>query len=179
MKNNQVLKTIRERRSRFQFEESDLTEEELNKILEAGRWAPSFANVQPWKFIVIKDEEIKEDLYDIARQVTIFRGGIKDSPVIIAVAIDAEKDSRHYAEAGAVATQNMALAAHSLGISSYWVGLFDINDEKRSAEKKAGKLLNLPDNYRLISLLPLGKSNQEVTGERKDLEEIVVHGTFR
>lgn len=134
--------------------------------------------MQPWKFVVIKDEEIKDKLYEIARQVTIFRGGIKESPVIIAVAVDAEKDSRHYSEAGAVATQNMALAAHSLGISSYWVGLFDINDEKRSAEKKASKVLNIPSNYRLISLLPLGKSNQEVTSERKDLEEIVIQDRF-
>ena len=174
MKSNKVLEAVKERRSIFKYNGEDVSKEEVNSILEAGRWAPSFANLQPWKFIVIRNEETKHKLYQLARRVTLFREGIEEAPVVIAVAVNAEEDPNHYVEAGAVASQNMALAAHSLGLSSYWIGVFDVDEEKKSAEKEAKRILELPEEFRLISLLPVGKSNQVRTSERKNLEEIVV-----
>lgn len=179
MKENEVLDVIKSRRSVYSFSGEDIADEELEAVLEAGRWAPSYANLQPWKFVVVEDEEVKEELYEVARSVTIFRGGIKQAPKIIAVAVDSRDDPRHFVEAGAVATQNMALAAWSLGIASYWVGVFDRDGEKGSAERRARKALNLPDGYRLISLMPMGKSDQKVVKERKELEELIVHDRFK
>lgn len=179
MEENQVIETIKERRSVKKFKDDELHKEELKTILEAGRWAPSFANIQPWRFIVIEDEEIKQRLYKLAINVTAYRKGITQAPTIIAVSVDEEKDPHHYLEAGAVATQNMALAAHSLGISSYWIGIFDIAGAQESSEHIANKVLHLPENYRLVSLLPLGRSDQESTSERKTLEEIVDYDTFK
>lgn len=174
MKDNSVLETIRERRSRFRFTDEDIEEEAVEAILEAGRWAPSFANLQPWNLLVITDEELKKELYEIAGKVTLFREGLEEAPVVFAIAVDQEEDPDHFIEAGAVATQNMALAAQSLGLASYWVGLFDINKNRKSVEKEAKSALDIPERYRLISLLPVGKSDQKKTGERKDLEEIVI-----
>lgn len=174
MKNNSVLDAIRERRSKFRFKDEEVGEDAIESILEAGRWAPSFANLQPWKLIVIQDEELKKELYELAGKITLFREGLEEAPVIFAVAVDQEEDPDHYIEAGAVATQNMALAAHSLGLASYWVGLFDINEDRKSVEKEARSTLGLSEQYRLISLLPVGKSDQKKTGERKELEEIVI-----
>jgi len=174
MESNDVLKTIKERRSIFKYKDEDVSEEDLETILEAGRWAPSFANLQPWNFVVVKDPETKEKLYKIARRITLFREGIEEAPVVIAVAVDQENDPNHFVEAGAVASQNMALAAHSLGLSSYWVGTFDIDDEKSSAERDVREVLDLSDDARVISLLPVGKPDQTRTSERKDLEEIVI-----
>ena len=174
MESKDVLKTIKERRSIFKYKDEDVSEEDLETILEAGRWAPSFANLQPWNFVVVKDPETKEKLYKIARRITLFREGIEEAPVVIAVAVDQENDPNHFVEAGAVASQNMALAAHSLGLSSYWVGTFDIDDEKSSAERDVREVLDLSDDARVISLLPVGKPDQTRTSERKDLEEIVI-----
>lgn len=174
MESNEVLKTIRERRSIFKYKDEDVSNENIETILEAGRWAPSFANLQPWNFVVVKDKETKKKLYKIARRVTLFREGIEEAPVVIAIAVDQEVDPNHFVEAGAVASQNMALAAHSLGLSSYWIGVFDIGSEKNSAEKDVVEALDLGDDARVISLLPVGKPDQERTGERKDLEEIVI-----
>lgn len=174
MKNNSVLDAIRERRSKFRFRDEGVGEDTIESILEAGRWAPSFANLQPWKLMVIRDPELKEELYEIAGKITLFREGLEEAPVIFAVAVDQEADPDHFIEAGAVATQNMALAAHSLGLASYWVGLFDINEDRKSVEKEARSTLGLSEQYRLISLLPVGKSDQKKTGERKELEEIVI-----
>ncbi len=174
MKNNSVLDAIRERRSKFRFRDEEVGENAIESILEAGRWAPSFANLQPWKLIVIKDEKLKEKLYEIAGKITLFREGLEEAPVIFAVAVNQEEDPDHYIEAGAVATQNMALAAYSLGLASYWIGLFDIEEARKSVEKEARSILGLSEQYRLISLLPVGKSDQKKTGERKDLDEIVI-----
>ncbi|MCF7891075.1 nitroreductase family protein [Candidatus Bipolaricaulota bacterium] len=173
MESNEVLKTIRERRSIFKYKDEDVSNENIDTILEAGRWAPSFANLQPWNFVVVKDKETKKKLYKIARRITLFREGIEEAPVVIATAVDQEADPNHFVEAGAVASQNMALAAHSLGLSSYWIGVFDIDSEKNSAEKDVIEVLGLSDDARVISLLPVGKRDQERTSERKDLEEIV------
>ena len=65
---NLVLETIRERRSSFRFEPTLINDEQLKLVLEAGRWAPSWANTQPWRFIVIKDKETKENSAAGSRQ---------------------------------------------------------------------------------------------------------------
>jgi len=174
MNTNEVIEATKERRTIFKFNDENVSKESINTILEAGRWAPSFANIQPWKFLVIRKEETKKELFEIAQRITLFREGIQEAPVVIAVAVNQEEDPNHYVEAGAVATQNMALAAHSLGLSSYWIGVFDVDKDKNSAEKDAKEILDIPEDYRLISLLPVGKSDQERSSERKDLEEIVV-----
>ncbi|MBS3787994.1 nitroreductase family protein [Candidatus Bipolaricaulota bacterium] len=174
MESNEVLKAIRDRRSIFKYKDEDVSAEDIETILEAGRWAPSYANIQPWNFVVVRDPETKKKLFEISRRITLFREGIEQAPVIIIVAVDQEADPNHFVEAGAVASQNMALAAHSIGLSSYWVGVFDINSEKDSAEKDVIKTLELGDDARVISLLPVGKPDQTRTSERKDLEDIVI-----
>ena len=55
-----ILQAIKERRSIRQYSEEPISEEQLNQILEAGRWAPSRGNSQPWKFIVLNDEQIRK-----------------------------------------------------------------------------------------------------------------------
>ncbi|MBS3736729.1 MAG: nitroreductase family protein [Candidatus Bipolaricaulota bacterium] len=174
MESNEVLETIKERRSIFKYKEEDVSSEQIETILEAGRWAPSFANLQPWNFVVVRDQDKKKELYEIARRITLFREGLEEAPVVIAVAVDQEADPNHFVEAGAVASQNMALAAHSIGLSSYWIGVFDIDAEKNSAEKDVIEALDMNEDARVISLLPVGKPDQERTSERKDLEEIVI-----
>lgn len=172
MKSNLVLKAIKERRSILNFKDEDLSQEEIATVLEAGRWAPSFANLQPWRFLVIRDENKKEQLYEDVGEVTFFRKGLLDAPAIIAIAVNQDEDPDHYIEAGAVATQNMSLAAHSIGLSSYWIGIFDIAENRKSAEEKVKDTLELSDDFRVIALLPLGKSDQQEQGKRKELDEI-------
>ena len=59
---NEVLRTIKNRRTIRRFKSDPIEEEKLQAILDAGRWAPSFSNLQPWKFIVIKDQNLKKAL---------------------------------------------------------------------------------------------------------------------
>jgi hypothetical protein len=114
---NDVLNTIKNRRTIRKFKPDPIDEEKLQMILEAGRWAPSFSNLQPWRFIVIKDQDLKNAL-DKAAKESVLHLGIREAPVVILVCVDRRVDPLHAIEAGTAATQNMALAAHSLGLGA-------------------------------------------------------------
>ena len=116
---NEVLKAIRTRRAIRKFKPDSINDENLRTILDAGRWAPSFSNLQPWKFIVIKDPGLKNALDKAARE-SVLHLGINEAPVVIPVCVDRRIDPLHAIEAGAAATQNMALAACSLGLGAGW-----------------------------------------------------------
>ena len=172
-----ILKVMKERRSIIRFKPNPVPDNKLNTILEAGRWAPSWTNTQPWKLIVVKDPEMKHKLTETA--LTITGAGIEEAPVIIVVIVDPKVDPYHYIEDGAAITQNMALTAHSLGLSSFWVGVFDNLEEKSASETHIKKLLHIPESYRVISILPIGTPNITLKKTRKPIEEIVCLESFK
>ena len=171
-----LLKIIKERRSNYRFESTPIKDEQLNFVLEAGRWAPSWANTQPWRFIIINDQDLKEKI--CSNVTTVTNLSIKDSPVCIAVCVNSKKDPGHFVEDGAAATQNMALAAHSIGLGSCWIGLFSIHNEKDSAERRLRKILKVPDPWRLISILPVGIPKFKETKTRNKLSDMIDWNTF-
>jgi nitroreductase len=162
---NEVLKAIRHRRTVRRFKPNPVDEEMLQMILEAGRWAPSFSNLQPWRFIVIKDSVLKIALDKAARE-SVLHLGINEAPVVILVCVDRRIDPLHAIEAGAAATQNMTLAAHSLGLGAGWIGIWGTE-----AEASIQKLFELPETVRAVSLLPIGVPNESPEGHRKSIEE--------
>jgi nitroreductase len=176
MLSNLLLKAIQERRSIFRFKSEDVGQDKIDAIIEAARWAPSFVNSQPWNIIVVKDKETRRRLRELAA--TIAAVGIEESPVTFIVSVDPKKDPHHYVEDGSAATQNMALAAHSLGLSSFWVGVYDVSGNRASSEEKIKKLLNIPMEHRVISMLPVGVPAMTLYKDRKQTSEFVYHDTF-
>lgn len=168
---NPVLRVIRDRRSSVWLKSTPIDDEKINAVLEAGRWAPSWTNMQPWRFIVVKDQEIKERMSSVVP--TFFSLSIKDAPICIAVCVNPKEDSFHFIEDGTTATQNMSLAAQSLGLSTSWIGVFSLPNEKNSSERKLKEILKIPKEWRIISILPLGTPKFKETKTRKDLSEIV------
>ena len=173
---NPILKVIRDRRNDVSFKPTPISDENLNAILEAGRWAPSWTNTQPWRFIVVKDAPIKEKMSDAVS--TFFRIGIKEAPLCIAVCVNQESDPFHFVEDGTTATQNMALAAESLGLSTSWIGVYSMRNEKNSTERKVKEILKIPKEWRLISILPVGSPKSKHSGKRKELSEMVNFNAF-
>jgi len=173
---NPVLKAIKNRRSSLRFKTSPIDDQKLNMILEAGRWAPSWTNMQPWRFIVIKDEVIREKMSRAAS--TFFNMSIKDAPICIAVCVNPTEDPFHFLEDGTIATQNMASVAQSIGLSTSWIGVFSLTNEKNSTERKMKKILKIPEKWRLISILPLGVPKFKQTKTRKQLSELVDSNYF-
>ncbi|UCE96718.1 MAG: nitroreductase family protein, partial [Candidatus Bathyarchaeota archaeon] len=166
-----VLKTIRERRSVRSFLPSELDKEILEKILEAGRWAPSWINSQPWSFVVVTDRTLKRKMGEIGNRKTYFSKAdwMDDAAVIIVIAVDPERDPNHYVEDGAIAAQNMALAAHSLGYESYYLVIFENEKEEKTAEEEIKSLLQIPERMRVIAILPIGVPERIKESSRKDL----------
>jgi nitroreductase len=169
---NEVLDAIMQRRSIYQFKPEAVPTEKITSILEAGRWAPSYANSQPWEFITVTDSRLKQEIVEITRESMAAHAGIEGAHVIIATCVDPEKDPYHFVEDGAVATQNMALAAHSLGLATYWVGILSSTNDRKSVEHRIKEVLDIPEEIRLISLLPIGVPAYSIKKERKRLEEI-------
>lgn len=164
---NEVLKSIQSRRTIRRFKPDPIDEKKIEMILEAGRWAPSFSNLQPWKFIVTKDQKIKKEL-DKASKESVLHLGINQAPVVIVVCVNRRIDPLHAIEAGAAATQNMALAGHSLGLGVGWIGVWGTE-----AEAAIQKLFQLSETTRVVSLLPVGNPDEFPKGERKPLGEFV------
>ena len=164
---NEVLRTIKNRRTIRRFKSDPIEDEKLQAILDAGRWAPSFSNLQPWRFIVIKDQKLKNALDKAARE-SVLHLGINEAPVIILVCVDRRIDPLHAIEAGAAATQNMTLAATSLGLGAGWIGIWGTE-----AEASIRKIFKLPETVRVVSLLPLGLPDESPEGHRKPIEEFM------
>lgn len=164
---NEVLRTIKNRRTIRRFKSDPIEDEKLQAILDAGRWAPSFSNLQPWRFIVIKDQKLKNALDKAARE-SVLHLGINEAPVIVLVCVDRRIDPLHAIEAGAAATQNMTLAATSLGLGAGWIGIWGTE-----AEASIQKIFKLPETVRAVSLLPLGTPDESPEGHRKPIEEFM------
>jgi len=150
----------------------------LNNILEAGRQAPSAGNRQPWHFIAITDEEIKQTLS--WGRVNWF---IRDAPLTIVGCANTDTGNWSIVDT-AIALQNMVIAAWVMGVGSCWLGAFKEGDVKQ--------LLNIPDNWKVVALITFGypaegesrfpanfQDMRERLSTKKPIEEIVSFNTFQ
>ncbi len=152
-----------------------IPEDVLNRILEAGRLAPSAGNRQPWHFIVITDPEIKHKL----SQVEISYSGlwwnwfIKDSAVTIVGCgyVDTPYARKWSTIDVTIALQNMVIAAEAQGVGSCWIGDFK--------QREVKEILGIPKNLKVIALISFGyPAEHPEPKEKKNLEEIVHHNRF-
>lgn len=157
-----ILEVIKTRRSIREYTLDSISEQAIDKILEAGRWAPSANNSQPWKFVVLRDPDGRKKLADILTWGTF----LSQAALGIAVTIN-PKASECPVEDGAAATQNMLLEAHSLGLGACWIGTYGSEDEA-----SAKKALNIPEGERLLSVIAIGHPAETPQGTRKRLAEL-------
>ena len=157
-----VMEAITGRRSVRNYSQEPVSEGELQQILEAGRWAPSRGNSQPWKFIVIKDEQVRKD---VAALISTGKF-LAEAPVGIAVVVNPES-SKHPEQEGAAATQNMLLAANGLGLGTCWISVHS-TDWEEAVQRKLG----VPDGEWVISVVSIGHAAENPEKGRKGLDEI-------
>ena len=146
----ETLQAILTRRSIRSYTEQPITEEALEKILEAAMYAPTARNTQSWQFIVVDDRTILDIIPSIHPYATM----VKQAAAAIAVCGDQRLESLdgYLALNCAAATQNMLLAAHDLGYGSCWLGVYP-RQERMTA---LTELLELPSHIVPISLIALG-----------------------
>lgn len=167
----ELFEAIKSRRSIRKFKEDIPDDESIERIIEAGIWAPSAGDLQSWNAVVVKDEQTKVRIA-LAAYVQEF---IAKAPVVIVMCANRANAGARYGERGrelyciqdaACAAQNMMLAAYALGLGAAWVGAFKDED--------IVNLLNLPDYLRPVALIPLGYPDEEPeTPPRRNVEEAV------
>ena len=166
----ELMDVIRKRRSVRKYKSDPVPDEDIQYVLEAARLAPSWANNQCWKFVVVKDEEVKEELAKAGNE------WIAQAPVIITACADPDKpgtkgDQPYYLVDIGIAMEHLILAATERGLGTCWVGWFD--------EKQAKKVLDVPENIRVVASTPLGYPDEEPAPRtRKTLEEITSYDKY-
>lgn len=181
-----IAELMRTRRAIRRFDDRAVPDMLVREILEAGRWAPSPANLQPTRFIWVKDRAIKEELQELARESkelsaywdAQFRPGgasalVNDliRPTVIAVASDPAKSltNVHYDNgfewAAAMSIYAMWLRAHSLGLGAVFV--------QHWITEKAKRILNVPLRWTFLGTLTCGYAAEAKQGERLPIDEVV------
>lgn len=162
-----MLEEIRTRRSIRKYTDEDIDDNTVNQIIEMGTWAPSGLNNQPWRFVVIRDPDLKERL---SRQ-TKYSSIIQRAPVCIAVFLDQSQSYDRVKDIQAIGAcvQNMLLAVHSQKLGGVWLG--EILKNRGSVEE----ILRVPKDCELMAVIALGHPAEEKgPGSRKPLEEVVI-----
>ncbi len=157
------IETILKRRTIRRYKKEPIPQEVQDRILEAGRQAPSASNRQPWHFVVVSDPEMKEKL-----ATGRYNGFIKDSVfTVVGVALPFDATSEKWGVVDVtIALQNMVLAAEVQGVGSCWIGDFR-EDELRN-------LLSIPEKAKVVALISFGLPD-ETPGpkQKKPLNEMI------
>ena len=162
-----MLEEIRTRRSIRKFTTVNVDDETLDRIIEMGTWAPSGLNNQPWKFVIVSDQEVKTELSSQTKYAHIIKG----APVCIAVFLDNEQSYNRIKDIQALGAciQNMLLAIHHLGLGAVWLG--EILNNRETVEK----ILAVPENCELMAVVALGHpSEQKGKGSRRGIEQVIL-----
>lgn len=167
-----VFTAISQRYSVRAYQTTDVEEDKLRKILEAGRLSPSASNRQDWKFIVVKNKETRKKLAKAA----FGQSFIAQAPVVI-VACGTEPEAMlacgqpaHTVDVS-IALAYMILQAYELGLGTCWIGAF--------SEEEAKKILGVPEDIRVVGMTPLGYPDQRPSPKwRKSLDEIVCYEKY-
>jgi nitroreductase len=152
-----ILDVIRKRRTIRKFTDEDVSEEQVETLLEAAMYAPNRLDRQPWHFVVIRDKELQKQMSDLLR----IHPYLEAAPVVIAVC-GLPKASPTWMMDISAATENMLLAATSLGLGTAWVGAPDTTMWDLLEELLHDALGVLYEDVRIASLVAVGHPAQEL-----------------
>ncbi len=143
------LELLRIRRSIRIFQNKSIALEDLEKLVDCARFAPTARNVQPWEFVVITDK------YKLTELAKLAENGRFMAQAAACIAVFSA-ETKYYLEDGCAATCNILLAATALGIGSCWVA-----GDKKPYCQQVNILLNAPLGMKLISLIALGYAQEK------------------
>jgi len=162
-----ALKAIVSRRSIRKYTAEAVGDPCVRKVIEAGMYAPSAGNQQPWHFIVIRN---KQTLLTIP-QYHPHAQMLKEAGVAVLVCGDLslEKHKGYWVQDCSAAVENMLLAAHAQGISAVWLGIYPREDRVAGLRK----LLGIPEQVVPFALVPLGYAAEKKEAEDRFKKERV------
>jgi nitroreductase len=176
------MEIIKGRRGIRKYKDLEVSKEDLDKVLEAIRWSPSWANTQCWETIVVKNLETKQNIQEALSQSNPAREACVKAPVLITLCGKLQRSGYYNGKPTTkfgdwfmfdlgICTQSLCLAAHHLNLATVIVGLFD--------HDKVKGILNVPEGYEVVALIPLGYSAKEARApKRREISEFVHYDRF-
>jgi nitroreductase len=182
-----VFEAIRNRRSIRHYKNDAIDDKAVQAVLEAAHWAPSWGNLQCWRFIVVRDANIKSEIAGTLTKVKVDNEwmenaaakSIRQAPVLIVIC--AEKGKAGFSAEGtpvtdkgdywfmfdiALAVENLVLAAYAMGLGTVIVGGFDA--------AKVAKILDVPPDFNVVTMTPLGVPDHKgQVSPRKQVTEVL------
>ncbi len=167
-----MIGQMKKRRSVRKYSDVGVSKDLVDKVIDAARWSPSAGNGQPWEFVVVRDTALKSNIVEAAYQ----QKWMSQAPIFIVVCINMKISRSMYGERGehlygiqsvAAATENMLLAAESLGLGTCWVGSF--------SEDHVAVLLHLPDWIRPCAIITLGWPAEQLKEKAPHNLDDIVH----
>jgi len=165
-----IFQVFRDRRSIRKYRDTPVEREKIEQILDAARLAPSWKNMQCWRFLVLTDADRRAKVLESFPDGNPGKGAIAAAPVLVIVCgnpaeSDVENGIDYFVADVAIAFEHLCLAAHALGLGTCWMGWYD--------EKLLKRALGIPDDIRIVGITPLGYPDQEPRPRpRKQLSEI-------
>lgn len=154
-----LMEVILNRRSIRNYQDKEVPEEVLGRVLEAVRWAPSWANTQCWEIIVVTSQEVKARLQQTMGKGNPATRSMVEAPIVLGVCGKLQSAGLYKGQVTTkfgdwfmfdlgLATQTLCLAAQNEGLGTVIAGLFD--------HERAKEVLEVPEGYELVTLIPLG-----------------------
>lgn len=168
---NEILEVIHQRKSVRHFTDQPVSKEQIETLLRAGMAAPTAVNRQPWVFYVIRQREVLDTL----SQQLPYAKMLKQAPAAIVVCGDMEKagnlkDKGYWVQDCAAATENILLAAESLGLGAVWTASYPYDDRTKAVIKA----LDLPQNHIPLNVIPIGYPTGEDQPKNKWKSENII-----
>jgi len=169
-----LYEAIKLRKSVRKYKRDPVPEESLKKILNAARMAPTAENFQPWKIIVVTDEDIKRKLVPACNNQRF----VAEAPIVL-VACGLPDEAypimggfmNSYPVDVAIVLDHLMLAATSEGLGTCWIGSFK--------EEKVAETVGVPQEAKVVALTPLGYPAEEMERtDRKNLTELVSYNKY-
>ncbi|OPJ63949.1 nitroreductase family protein [Clostridium oryzae] len=174
-----MIKEIETRRSVRKYLNKPIEDEKITEIIESARLAPSGNNSQPWSFIIVKSEEMRQKVVKVSHD----QKWMLDAPVLIVCVADIrcritddrdvhidenspEEEVKLIIRDTAIAIEHILLQAKNLGLGTCWVGWFIQNEIRQ--------VLDIPDDKYVVGVIPVGYANEAPNARpRRGLDEIV------
>ena len=166
-----IIDTIKSRRSVRDFTDDPVSKDNINIILDAGRWAPSGLNNQPWRYIVVQERDTIEQVATCTHYGNVVLG----APLLIAVFLDHDAGYNYVkdVQATGASIQNMLLACCGLELGAVWLG------EILNRKEKVNSILDAPDSLELMAVIAVGHPvEKERTSTRKGIEDVTFNEKY-
>lgn len=157
---------IRDRRSIRRFTSRKVSHSRIKRIVAAGHYAPSGLNNQPWRFVIVLDQGVKQEISTLTHYSRI----IKNAAALIIVFLDSRASYSRQKDHQAIGAciQNMLLAAHSYGIGSCWLG------EILKNSRQIQKVCAVKKEYEVQAVIALGYPAEKPRLRRKPLDKLIL-----